>query len=213
LKLKATLRPYFVFHYFHNTLLAAPPLCLMRFGALLKCVRSPHAPFAAITITLLTLPPKGTGFLLAKSTANRPTRMSFMVSKVHLTKGDFTTALLAINRPFIIEANEVKMNIIGGISTAALNKNGFFKAPIYVYVLEELAKPKPNVLMWICPGFSADCLRRWKKSLLEGKRFHSTQVAYKYRSYLGLNENEAWIHAMTEIALENLCALGSYRLG
>ena len=56
----------------------------------------------------------------------------------------------------------------------------------------------------ICPGFSADCLETLEEIAMEGKEIFTHAGGGEYHYIPALNENDAWIHAMTEIALENL---------
>ena len=70
--------------------------------------------------------------------------------------------------------------------------------------LEELGKAKTTRIDVICPGFSADCLETLEEIAMEGKEIFTHAGGGEYHYIPALNENEAWIHAMTDIALENL---------
>jgi protoporphyrin/coproporphyrin ferrochelatase len=70
--------------------------------------------------------------------------------------------------------------------------------------LEELGKAKTARIDIICPGFTADCLETLEEIAMEGKEIFTHAGGGEYHYIPALNENDAWIHAMTEIALENL---------
>jgi ferrochelatase len=56
----------------------------------------------------------------------------------------------------------------------------------------------------ICPGFSSDCLETLEEIAMEGEHIFQSNGGGEYHYIPALNENDAWIHAMTAIALENL---------
>ena len=76
--------------------------------------------------------------------------------------------------------------------------------PYLASTLEELGKTKTKRIDVICPGFSADCLETLEEIAMEGKHIFQSNGGGDYNYIPALNENDAWIHAMTEIALENL---------
>ena len=76
--------------------------------------------------------------------------------------------------------------------------------PYLASTLEELGKAKTKRVDVICPGFSSDCLETLEEIALEGKHIFQSNGGGDYNYIPALNENNAWIHAMTEIALENL---------
>ena len=130
--------------------------------------------------------------------------MSFHgVPKVHLTKGD----------PYHCQCHKTGRQLAEKLG---LNKGDYLVAfqsrfgkqewlkPYLATTLEALGKAKTVRIDVICPGFSADCLETLEEIAMEGKEIfqHAGGGAYNYIP--ALNENDAWIHAMTEIALENL---------
>jgi protoporphyrin/coproporphyrin ferrochelatase len=76
--------------------------------------------------------------------------------------------------------------------------------PYLASMLQELGKAKTKRIDVICPGFSSDCLETLEEIAMEGKHIFQSNGGDEYNYIPALNENEAWIHAMTEIALENL---------
>ena len=76
--------------------------------------------------------------------------------------------------------------------------------PYLASTLEELGKAKTKRVDVICPGFSSDCLETLEEIAMEGKHIFQSNGGGDYNYIPALNENNAWIHAMTEIALENL---------
>ena len=56
----------------------------------------------------------------------------------------------------------------------------------------------------VCPGFVADCLETLEEIAMEGKHIFQSNGGGEYHYIPALNENDAWIHAMTAIALDNL---------
>jgi len=76
--------------------------------------------------------------------------------------------------------------------------------PYLASTLEKLGKAKTKRIDVICPGFSSDCLETLEEIAMEGRHIFQNNGGGEYHYIPALNENEAWIHAMTEIALENL---------
>ncbi|MDZ4098258.1 MAG: ferrochelatase, partial [Methylophilaceae bacterium] len=56
----------------------------------------------------------------------------------------------------------------------------------------------------ICPGFSSDCLETLEEIAMEGKEIFQHHGGGEYHYIPALNERNEWIHALTDIALENL---------
>jgi ferrochelatase len=130
--------------------------------------------------------------------------MSFHgVPKVHLTKGD----------PYHCQCHKTGRLLAEKLG---LNKGDYLIAfqsrfgkqewlkPYLATTLEELGKSKTARIDVICPGFSADCLETLEEIAMEGKEIFQHAGGGTYNYIPALNENDAWIHAMTEIALENL---------
>jgi ferrochelatase len=76
--------------------------------------------------------------------------------------------------------------------------------PYLANTLEELGKAKTARIDVICPGFSSDCLETLEEIAMEGKHIFQSNGGGEYQYIPALNENDAWINAMTTIALENL---------
>ena len=76
--------------------------------------------------------------------------------------------------------------------------------PYFATTLAEFGKQKMKRVDVICPGFSSDCLETLEEIALEGKHIFQQNGGGEYHYIPALNEREAWIHAMTDIALENL---------
>lgn len=136
----------------------------------------------------------------------KPTKlvMSFHgVPKFHLMKGD----------PYHCECHKTARLIAEALG---LNKDQYMVAfqsrfgkqewlkPYLASTLEALGKAKTQRIDVVCPGFSADCLETLEEIAMEGKEIFTHAGGGEYHYIPALNENEAWIHALTTIALENL---------
>lgn len=136
----------------------------------------------------------------------KPTKlvMSFHgVPKFHLLRGD----------PYHCECHKTARLLAEAL---ALNKDEYLVAfqsrfgkqewlkPYLASTLETLGKAKTARVDVICPGFSSDCLETLEEIAMEGQHIFQSHGGGEYRYIQALNENEAWIHAMTTIALENL---------
>lgn len=76
--------------------------------------------------------------------------------------------------------------------------------PYLAKILEELGKQQVSHIDVVCPGFSSDCLETLEEIAMEGKKTFSTNGGGEYHYIPALNEQEIWIKAMCNIALENL---------
>jgi ferrochelatase len=56
----------------------------------------------------------------------------------------------------------------------------------------------------VCPGFVADCLETLEEIALEGKEDFQHAGGGEYRYLPCLNERKDWIHALTDLVLDNL---------
>ena len=130
--------------------------------------------------------------------------MSFHgVPKFHLMKGD----------PYHCECHKTGRLLAEALG---LNKEQYIVAfqsrfgkqewlkPYLAITLEALGKTKTKRIDVICPGFSSDCLETLEEIAMEGKHIFQSHGGGEYNYIPALNENETWIHAMSEIALENL---------
>lgn len=76
--------------------------------------------------------------------------------------------------------------------------------PYTAEVLKELGAQKTGRIDVICPGFVSDCLETLEEIAIEGKGIFLNAGGGEYRAIPCLNENDAWIHALADIALNNL---------
>ena len=130
--------------------------------------------------------------------------MSFHgVPKVHLTKGDPYHCTCHKTGRLLAEALGLSKDEYLIAFQSRFGKQEWLK-PYLASTLEELGKAKTARIDVICPGFSADCLETLEEIAMEGKEIFTHAGGGEYHYIPALNENEAWIHAMTEIALENL---------
>ncbi|MFA6178525.1 MAG: ferrochelatase, partial [Candidatus Methylopumilus sp.] len=76
--------------------------------------------------------------------------------------------------------------------------------PYLATTLEDLGKQRIKRIDVICPGFSSDCLETLEEIAMEGKEIFKQSGGGEFYYIPALNEREPWIHAMCDIALENL---------
>jgi protoporphyrin/coproporphyrin ferrochelatase len=136
----------------------------------------------------------------------KPTKlvMSFHgVPKVHLTKGDPYHCTCHKTGRLLAEALGLSKDEYLIAFQSRFGKQEWLK-PYLAATLEDLGKAKTARIDVICPGFSADCLETLEEIAMEGKEIFTHAGGGEYHYIPALNENEAWIHAMTTIALENL---------
>ena len=130
--------------------------------------------------------------------------MSFHgVPKVHLTKGDPYHCTCHKTGRLLAEALGLSKSEYLIAFQSRFGKQEWLK-PYLASTLEALGKAKTARIDVICPGFSADCLETLEEIAMEGKEIFTHAGGGEYHYIPALNENDAWIHAMTEIALENL---------
>ena len=130
--------------------------------------------------------------------------MSFHgVPKVHLTKGDPYHCTCHKTGRLLAEALGLSKDEYLIAFQSRFGKQEWLK-PYLAGTLADLGKAKTTRIDVICPGFSADCLETLEEIAMEGKEIFTHAGGGEYHYIPALNENEAWIHAMTEIALENL---------
>lgn len=130
--------------------------------------------------------------------------MSFHgVPKVHLTKGDPYHCTCHKTARLLAEALGLNKEDYTVAFQSRFGKQEWLK-PYLVSTLEALGKAKTPRIDVICPGFSADCLETLEEIAMEGKEIFQHAGGGEYHYIPALNENDAWIHAMTQIAIENL---------
>jgi ferrochelatase len=130
--------------------------------------------------------------------------MSFHgVPKVHLTSGDPYHCQCHKTGRLLAEALELSKDEYLIAFQSRFGKQEWLK-PYLAGTLEYLGKANTKRIDVICPGFSSDCLETLEEIAIEGKHIFQSNGGGEYSYIPALNENEAWIHAMTQIALENL---------
>ena len=136
----------------------------------------------------------------------KPTQlvMSFHgVPKVHLTKGDPYHCACHKTGRLLAEALGLSKEDYVIAFQSRFGKQEWLK-PYLASTLETLGKAKTKRIDVICPGFSSDCLETLEEIAMEGKEIFTHAGGGEYHYIPALNENDSWIHAMSEIALENL---------
>ncbi len=130
--------------------------------------------------------------------------MSFHgVPKFHLTKGDMYHCECHKTGRLLAEALGLEQDQYQIAFQSRFGKQEWLK-PYLASTLEALGKQKIKRIDVVCPGFSSDCLETLEEIAMEGKHIFQSNGGGEYNYIPALNENEAWIHAMTTIALENL---------
>jgi ferrochelatase len=76
--------------------------------------------------------------------------------------------------------------------------------PYTTEVLEQFGKQKLGCVDVICPGFVSDCLETLEEIAIEGKTIFLNAGGKEYRYIPCLNERPGWIHALADIATQNL---------
>lgn len=136
----------------------------------------------------------------------RPTKlvMSFHgVPKFHLLKGDMYHCECHKTARLLAQALTLSKDEYVVAFQSRFGKQEWLK-PYLANLLEALGKAKTSRIDVICPGFSSDCLETLEEIAIEGKHIFQSNGGGAYHYIPALNENDAWIHAMTTIALENL---------
>lgn len=130
--------------------------------------------------------------------------MSFHgVPKFHLMKGDPYHCECHKSARLLAEALGLKSGEYQVAFQSRFGKQEWLK-PYLAPLLESLGKAKTSRIDVICPGFSSDCLETLEEIAMEGKHLFTSNGGGEYHYIPALNDSDAWIHALTEIALENL---------
>jgi len=130
--------------------------------------------------------------------------MSFHgVPKVHLTKGDPYHCACHKTARLLAEALGLNKEQYQVAFQSRFGKQEWLK-PYLANTLESLGKANTKRIDVVCPGFSSDCLETLEEIAMEGKGIFQSHGGGEYNYIPALNANEEWIHAMTDIALENL---------
>ena len=130
--------------------------------------------------------------------------MSFHgVPKVHLTKGDPYHCTCHKTARLLAEKLGLSKGQYQVAFQSRFGKQEWLK-PYLAATLVELGKAKTPRIDVICPGFSSDCLETLEEIAMEGKEIFTHAGGGAYNYIPALNDSDVWIHALTEIALENL---------
>jgi len=76
--------------------------------------------------------------------------------------------------------------------------------PYTTATLKELGKQKVSRVDVVCPGFVADCLETLEEIAMEGKEDFQHAGGGEYHYIPCLNDRNDWIHALTDLVLDNL---------
>ncbi len=76
--------------------------------------------------------------------------------------------------------------------------------PYTTATLEELGKKNTRRVDVVCPGFVADCLETLEEIAQEGKEDFQHAGGGEYHYIPCLNERNDWMHALTDLVMENL---------
>lgn len=130
--------------------------------------------------------------------------MSFHgVPKFHLLKGDPYHCECHKTARLLAEALEINQDQYAIAFQSRFGRQEWLK-PYLANTLETLGKQKTKRIDVVCPGFSSDCLETLEEIAMEGKHIFQSNGGGDYQYIPALNERESWIHAMCEIALDNL---------
>jgi protoporphyrin/coproporphyrin ferrochelatase len=130
--------------------------------------------------------------------------MSFHgVPKFHLMKGDMYHCECHKTGRLLAEALGLDKSQYEIAFQSRFGKQEWLK-PYLASTLEDLGKANVKRIDVVCPGFSSDCLETLEEIAMEGKHIFQSNGGGEYHYIPALNESDAWIHAMTTIALENL---------
>jgi ferrochelatase len=76
--------------------------------------------------------------------------------------------------------------------------------PYTAVVLTELGRRKTGRVDVVCPGFVSDCLETLEEIAIEGKAIFLNGGGREFHFIPCLNEREDWMHALTDIVVNNL---------
>lgn len=76
--------------------------------------------------------------------------------------------------------------------------------PYTTATLKELGRQKIKRIDVVCPGFAADCLETLEEIAMEGKEDFQHAGGGEYHYIPCLNDRDDWIHALTNLVMENL---------
>lgn len=132
------------------------------------------------------------------------TVMSFHgVPKFHALKGDPYYCECQKTGRLLAEALNLSEDEYKIAFQSRFGKQEWLK-PYLAAELAALGQAKTKRIDVICPGFSSDCLETLEEIAIEGKGIFQSNGGGEYQYIPALNENDAWITALRQIALENL---------
>ena len=76
--------------------------------------------------------------------------------------------------------------------------------PYTTTTLLELGKQKTSRVDVVCPGFVADCLETLEEIAMEGREIFQHAGGGEYHYIPCLNDRDDWMHALTDLVLDNL---------
>jgi protoporphyrin/coproporphyrin ferrochelatase len=130
--------------------------------------------------------------------------MSFHgVPKFHLMKGDPYHCECHKTARLLADELELKKEEYIVAFQSRFGKQEWLK-PYLAETLATLGKEKTERIDVVCPGFSSDCLETLEEIAMEGKHIFQSNGGDEYHYIPALNEDNAWVHAMATITLENL---------
>lgn len=130
--------------------------------------------------------------------------MSFHgVPKFHFLKGDPYHCECHKTARLLAEALNLSKDEYCVAFQSRFGKQEWLK-PYLANTLETLGKAKTKRIDVICPGFSSDCLETLEEIAIDGQHIFQSHGGGEYHYIPALNDSETWIHAMSEITLENL---------
>ncbi|HQN64220.1 MAG TPA: ferrochelatase [Methylophilus sp.] len=130
--------------------------------------------------------------------------MSFHgVPKFHLMKGDPYHCECHKTARLLAEALGLKQGQYQVAFQSRFGRQEWLQ-PYLANTLEVLGKANTKRVDVICPGFSCDCLETLEEIAMEGKHIFTSNGGGDYQYIPALNDSDAWLHALTQIALENL---------
>ena len=130
--------------------------------------------------------------------------MSFHgVPAAHLSLGDPYYCLCQKTGRLLAEALDLTKEQYTLAFQSRFGKQEWLK-PYLASTLADLGAAKTARIDVICPGFSSDCLETLEEIAMEGKHLFQSHGGGDYHYIAALNENPAWIEAMSSIVLENL---------
>ena len=86
--------------------------------------------------------------------------------------------------------------------------SGFNKPACTAATLSELGAAKTARVDVVCPGFVADCLETLEEIAMQGRDTFRQAGGGRFTYIPCLNERDDWLHALTDIVMPHLAAVG-----